>query len=193
MRELYEQRGITARFGAKPSRVHATAPPRRAARRRGPVAGELELADGKREPFDLLIVIPAHTAAAFLRESGLLGPERLGAGRSRHARDRVRRHLGDRRRLACRARQWRHAAEGGRARPRRGRDGGGLIAARLLGTGAATPFDGRGGCFETAHGEAAYAEGDFFAEPGPVVTLTPPSRAALAKKEEFAREWGRWY
>src|SRR6185436_7327922 len=72
VRELYEQRGITARFGAKPTRVHAPtatpagSPPSRA------VAGELELADGTREPFDLLIVVPAHTAPSFLRESGLL-------------------------------------------------------------------------------------------------------------------------
>ena len=73
VREMYEKRGIIARFGIKPVRVHspsstpAGSPPSRA------VAGELELADGTREPFDLLIAIPAHTAPAFLRESGLLG------------------------------------------------------------------------------------------------------------------------
>ena len=42
-------------------------------------------------------------------------------------------------------------------------------------------------------GEAAYADGQFFAEPMPVVALEPPSRGALGRKEEFARDWGRWY
>src|SRR5437773_4232598 len=74
VRELHERRGITARFGVKPARVHATVPTSAGSPPSRAVAGELEFADGTREPFDLLIVIPAHTAPTFLRESGLLGP-----------------------------------------------------------------------------------------------------------------------
>ncbi len=198
VRELYQQRGITARFGAKPARVHsptstpAGSPPSRA------VAGELELADGTREPFDLLIVIPAHAAPAFLRESGLLGAN----GWVPVARDTLA--------TACDG-VWaigdvtHIALAGGGMLPKagvfaraEGETVARAVAARLLGAAPAgaspEPFDGRGGCYlETGGGEAAYAEGDFFAEPGPVVTLSPPSRSAFGRKEEFARDWARWY
>ena len=194
VRELYEQRGITARFGAKPTRVHAPAltsagsPPSRA------VAGELEFADGSREPFDLLIVVPAHTAPSFLRESGLLGANGwVPVERETLATpfDGVW-AIGDVTQIAL---------PGGGMLPKSGvfaRAEGevvaGAIAARLLAGSEAGRFDGRGGCYlETARGEAAYAEGEFFASPTPLVTLTPPSRGALGKKEEFARDWGRWY
>jgi sulfide:quinone oxidoreductase len=194
VRELYEQRGITARFGAKPSRVHAPAatapgsPPSRA------VAGELELADGTREPFDLLIVIPAHTAPPFMRESGLLGPNGwvpVDRGTLATSFDGVW-AIGDVTHVAL--------ANGGMlpkagvfARAE-GETVANAIAARVLGSGEAGHFDGRGGCYlETAKGEAAYAEGDFFAEPTPVVALKPPSRAHFGDKERFVREWERWY
>ena len=199
VRELYEQRGITARFGAKPVRVHSPAatpagsPPAR------PVAGELELADGTREPFDLLIVIPAHTAPAFLRDSGLLG----GNGWVPVERQTLETTfdgvwaIGDVTHVAL---------AGGGMLPKagvfaraQGEAVAHAVAARLLGDAApADPpparFDGRGGCYlETGRGEAAFAEGDFFAEPAPVVTLHPPSRTGLAGKEKFARDWARWY
>jgi sulfide:quinone oxidoreductase len=194
VRELYEQRGITARFGAKPARVHAPtatpagSPPSRA------VAGELEFADGAREPFDLLIVVPAHTAPSFLRESGLLGASGwvpVERGTLATSFDGVW-AIGDVTHVTL--------ANGGMlpkagvfARAE-GETVAGAIAARLLGQGEAARFDGRGGCYlETARGEAAFAEGDFFAEPAPVVVLQPPSRAALSRKDQFARDWGRWY
>lgn len=196
VRELYEQRGITARFGVKPVRVHspsatpAGSPPSRA------VAGELELADGSREPFDLLIVIPAHVAPAFLRESRLLG----GNGWVPVARDTLATSfdgvwaIGDVTHVPL---------NGGGMLPKagvfaraEGETVARAIAARLLGGGAAEgapKFDGRGGCYlETGRGEAALAEGDFFADP-PAVTLHPPSRAGLAGKEKFAKDWARWY
>jgi sulfide:quinone oxidoreductase len=212
VRELYERRGITARFGAKPVRVHspsstpAGSPPSRA------VAGELELGDGTREPFDLLIVIPAHTAPAFLRESGLLGGNGwIGVTRETLATsfDGVW-AIGDVTHVPL---------AGGGMLPKAGvfaRAAGELVAhgvaARILGAapaggaapvrgaapagaGAAPPrFDGKGGCYlETGKGEAAYVEGDFFAESGPSVVLHAPSRTALQGKEKFAREWARWY
>ena len=198
VRELYEQRGITARFGAKPARVHspsatpAGSPPSRA------VSGELELADGTREPFDLLIVIPAHTAPAFLRESGLLGGNgwiAVDRGTMATSFDGVW-AVGDVTHLAL---------VGGGMLPKAGvfaRAAGEAVAhavaTRLLGSPPAgvTPprFDGKGGCYlETGRGEAALAEGDFFADPSPVVTLHAPSRAGLAGKEKFAKDWARWY
>ena len=194
VRELHERRGITARFGAKPARVHASiaisagSPPSRA------VAGELEFADGTREPFDLLIVIPAHTAPTFLRESGLLGPNGwipVDRGTLATPFEGVW-AIGDATTVAL---------AGGGMLPKagvfaraEGETVAQAIAARLLGQGESQRFDGRGGCYlETAQGEAAYADGQFFAEPMPVVALEPPSRGALGRKEEFARDWGRWY
>lgn len=198
VRELYDQRGIAARFAAKPVRVHSPAatpagsPPSRA------VAGELEMADGTREPFDLLIVIPAHTAPTFLRESGLLGSNGwipVERGTLATTFDGVW-AIGDVTHVAL---------PGGGMLPKAGvfaRAGGETVAkavaARLLGGGAeagsGSTFDGRGGCYlETGRGEAAYVEGDFFAQPGPAVTLQPPSKIAFGKKEEFAKDWARWY
>ena len=199
VREMYEKRGIIARFGTKPVRVHspsatpAGSPPSRA------VSGELELADGTREPFDLLIAIPAHTAPAFLRESGLLG----GNGWVPVARETLATSfdgvwaIGDITHVPL---------AGGGMLPKagvfaraQGEAVAHAIAARILGgaapaNGAPSKFDGRGGCYlETGRGEAAFADGDFFAEPAPVVTLHPPSRAGLSGKEKFAKEWARWY
>jgi sulfide:quinone oxidoreductase len=199
VRDLYEQRGIVARFGAKAVRVHspsatpAGSPPSRA------VAGELELADGTREPFDLLIAIPAHVAPAFLREAGLLG----GNGWVTVARDTLATSfdsvwaIGDVAHVPL---------AGGGMLPKagvfaraQGEAVAHAVAARLLGRGAPSDgppvrFDGKGGCYlETGRGEAALVEGDFFAEPAPVVTLQPPSRAGLAGKEKFIKDWARWY
>jgi sulfide:quinone oxidoreductase len=72
------------------------------------------------------------------------------------------------------------------------------VAARILGAAPAgsapARFDGKGGCYlETGKGEAAYVEGDFFAESAPSVILHAPARTALQGKEKFAKEWARWY
>ena len=152
------------------------------------------MADGSREAFALLIVVPANTAPTFLRESGLLGPNGwipVERGTLATPFDGVW-AIGDVTHVAL--------ANGGML-PKAGvfaRSEGeavaSAIAARLLGQGAAAGFDGRGGCYlETARGEAAFAQGEFFAEPAPAVVLEPPSRSGLSRKEEFARDWARWY
>lgn len=194
VRELYEQRGITARFGARPARVHtasatpAGSPPSRA------IAGELELADGTREPFDLLIAIPAHTAPAFLRDTGLLngtGWVPVDRGTLATTFDAVW-AIGDVTHIPLGTTGM--LPKAGVLARAEGEVVAGEIAARVLGQGPTARFDGRGACYlETARGEAAMAEGDFFAEAGPAVTLNPPSRANFTGKEKFARDWARWY
>ena len=194
VRALYEERLIRTRFGVKPRRVHsptatpAGSPPMR------PVAGELELSDNSREPFDLLIVVPAHGAPAFLRNTGLLGENgwvtvERGTLATRFENIWA---IGDVAHVPL--------ANGGML-PKAGvfaRAEGevvaGAIAARLLGKPEAAAFDGRGGCFlETGAGEAAYVEGEFFTEPAPTVTLAAPSKTGLAGKERFAADWRRMY
>jgi sulfide:quinone oxidoreductase len=57
------------------------------------------------------------------------------------------------------------------------------IAAIIEGKSPEATFDGHGGCFiESGFGRAGYGSGDFYAEPAPIVTMRPPSRA---------RHWGK--
>lgn len=69
----------------------------------------------------------------------------------------------------------------------------GEVAARNiaaeLGHGEPARFDGHGSCFLELPGqEVAVVEGEFFAEPAPEVTMTPPSRAAYERKLAYERE-----
>lgn len=72
-------------------------------------------------------------------------------------------------------------------------DAEGRVAARNaatdLGRGAPATFDGHGFCYLEFPGrEVAVVEGDFFAEPAPDVTMTPPSRDAFERKLAFERD-----
>ncbi|MBS3068010.1 NAD(P)/FAD-dependent oxidoreductase, partial [Candidatus Micrarchaeota archaeon] len=50
-------------------------------------------------------------------------------------------------------------------------------------------FNGKGYCFvETGDGKAAYAEGDFFAEPSASVIMQEPSEKFLLEKIEFEKK-----
>ena len=198
-RRGWRRRGSTSSAGS-PHAGAAGARPSPSSTPLGPVARDaaVRASDGEKMPFDLLIVIPAHVTPAFLRDSGLLGGngwigvqrETLGT-----AFDGVY-AIGDVTHVPL---------AGGGMLPKAGvlarAEGEAVaraIAAKVLGSaggnGGPASFDGKGGCYlETGRGEAAFAEGDFFADPAPVVTLQAPSRAGLAGKEKFAKEWARWY
>lgn len=69
----------------------------------------------------------------------------------------------------------------------------GLVAARNIvaeiAGGEGATFDGHGFCFlEFPDRQAAFVEGDFFAEPAPDVTLSPPDAATFAAKQDFEQE-----
>jgi sulfide:quinone oxidoreductase len=67
--------------------------------------------------------------------------------------------------------------------------------ARHLGYDAPEPwFSGQGACFvEVGEGMAAYGSGDFLAEPGPRVELSPPSIEHHRAKEAEEAGWiARW-
>jgi sulfide:quinone oxidoreductase len=192
---LYQQRGITARFGVKPVRIHshvstpAGSPPSQ------PIAGELELADGSREAFDLLVLIPPHAAPSFLRASGVLAENGWVSVDRRNLRTRFDAvwALGDVTHIPL---------KNGGMLPKAGvfaegeaevvaRD----VAARLLGRGEPGAFDGRGACYlGVSGGVAAFAEGEFFAEPDPQVALEQPSRRRHWDKVLSEWRWKRaWY
>ncbi len=69
------------------------------------------------------------------------------------------------------------------------------IAAEIKGGQPDWAFGGQGACFlETGYGKAAFAEGNFFAEPNPDVALRAPSRFRRWQKLGFERTWlWRWF
>jgi sulfide:quinone oxidoreductase len=69
------------------------------------------------------------------------------------------------------------------------------IAATVRGDREPHPFEGRGHCFiEMGRSMATLVEGEFFAEPEPVVTLREPSRGNAEQKRRFEEErLARWF
>jgi sulfide:quinone oxidoreductase len=69
------------------------------------------------------------------------------------------------------------------------------IAAGLRGEDPPAAFDGKGYCpVEIGAGSAAFVEGDWYAEPEPVVTIAGPSRAHAIEKAAFeAEHLQRWF
>ncbi len=69
------------------------------------------------------------------------------------------------------------------------------IAAEVTGQGAHRRFDGVGSCFvEMGNGVAAYAKGNFYAEPAPAMTLRSPSRFWHWSKIYVEKRWlRRWF
>jgi sulfide:quinone oxidoreductase len=69
------------------------------------------------------------------------------------------------------------------------------IAAEVRGEDPPAPFDGRGHCFiEMGRSTATLVEGEFFAEPEPVVRLREPSADNAEEKRRFeAERLARWF
>ena len=69
------------------------------------------------------------------------------------------------------------------------------IAAEVRGDAPPPPFEGRGACFiEMGRSAATLVEGEFFAEPEPVVRLREPSAANAEEKRRFEQErLARWF
>jgi sulfide:quinone oxidoreductase len=68
------------------------------------------------------------------------------------------------------------------------------IAADIEGTGRSGVYDGDGFCYvEVGDGEAAYGSGDFYAYPGPRVTLEDPSTSALRAKQGYEDLLDDWF
>jgi sulfide:quinone oxidoreductase len=158
-------------------------------------ARELVLDGGERIPFDLLLGVPPHRAPLVVRESPLAGPSGFIPV--------------DRSTLAT-------AVEGvsaigdvtsipianGRFLPKAGVFAHGQaevvakrIAAELESCTPTAGFDGKGACFlEMGDGSAAYASGDFYAEPRPQVRMRRPGRHWHLGKVAFERYWlWRWF
>jgi sulfide:quinone oxidoreductase len=155
-----------------------------------PGSHELVLADGSRVGYDLLAGVPPHRAPAAVRESPLAGdtgwiPVDRATLETGHARVHA---IGDVTTITL---------ANGKPLPRAGvfaHDQGLVVARRiaatLAGRQAGDAFDGAGYCWvETGAGRAAFAVGEFFAEPDPTLALRAPGRSWHTGKVLFERSW----
>ncbi len=155
-----------------------------------PATAELVLADGTRAGYDLLAAVPPHGAPAVVRDSGLTNeagwiPVERSTLQTAHERVYA---VGDVTAITLtngkplpRAGVFAHAQALVVARE---------IAATFAGRPAPAGFDGTGFCWvETGAGRAAFAVGDFFAEPDPALDLRRPGRVWHAGKVLFERSW----
>ncbi|HEU4449752.1 MAG TPA: FAD/NAD(P)-binding oxidoreductase [Gaiellaceae bacterium] len=158
-------------------------------------ARELVLEGGERVPFDLLLGIPPHRAPAVVLESPLAGPSGFIPvdGKTLVTPVEGVSAIGDVTSIPI---------AGGKFLPKAGVFAQGQaevvakrIAAELAGRTPSGAFDGKGACFlEMGDGSAAYASGDFYAEPRPQVRLRRPGRHWHLGKVAFERYWlWRWF
>ena len=155
-----------------------------------PTTAELVLADGTRAGYDLLAAVPPHHAPAALCGSGLTneaGWVPVDRSTLQTAHERVH-AVGDITTITLtngkplpKAGVFAHAQALVVARE---------IAATFAGIWAPAGFDGTGFCWvETGAGQAAFAAGDFYAEPDPTLDLRQPGRVWHAGKVLFERSW----
>lgn len=180
MADRLAERGISRRISSKAERVEPD---------------HVVLADGGTEPFDLLIAVPPHRPPAAVADSRLLAPHGW---------------IGVDRQTLSTAHEGIFAVgdvtliplANGLPLPKAGvmAEYQGLrvaraIAAGLRGEEPPAPFDGRGFCpVEVGEGTGALVEGDWYAEPEPVVSIEGPSAAQAAEKRAFETDrLQRWF
>jgi sulfide:quinone oxidoreductase len=155
-----------------------------------PSSTEIVFADGTRTGYDLLAGIPPHRAPEAISGSGLgneAGWIAVDRGTLETSHERVY-AIGDVTTIPL---------ANGKLLPRAGvfAHGEGLtvarvVAATLAGRPTPPPFDGMGYCWvEAGAGRAAFAVGEFFAEPDPTLSLRRPGRSWHLGKILFERSW----
>lgn len=154
-----------------------------------PGARELVLSDGSREPFDLLVAVPPHRPSPALKDLAIaneagwvpVDPATLSTGAPNvYA-------LGDASLITLAS---------GKPLPKAGvfaHAQGQVVADNLaaqLGVGRERRFDGAGYCWlEVGQGRAAFASGEFYGEPEPMIQLQAPGALWHAGKVLFERYW----
>ena len=171
---------ISQRVGAKAERVEA---------------GRVVLADGSEEPFDLMFAVPPHRPPAVVAESGLVAASGwigVDPGTLATAHERVY-AVGDVNLIPLA--NGLPLPKAGVMAELQGLRVARAIAAELRGGDQPAPFNGTGFCpIEIGQGSAALVEGDWYAEPEPVVTIAGPSAQHAAEKQAFETErLERWF
>jgi sulfide:quinone oxidoreductase len=156
---------------------------------------EIELADGRKIDYDILLAVPPHRVPSVVSDAGL-APE--GGWVKVDARTMATQKtgvwaVGDMTALQM---------NNGKPLPKAGAfaQGGGEVAAAQIaaflgGPAADERFEAHGTCYlETGDGEAMMVTGHFLAEPMPEVELTPSSVEAMAQKDEYEQRTLRaWF
>jgi sulfide:quinone oxidoreductase len=174
------ERGISQRVASKAERVEKD---------------HVVLADGGTEPFDLLIAVPPHRPPAVVADSGLLAPHGwIGVDRETlsTAYERVF-AVGDVTLIPLA--NGLPLPKAGVMAELQGLRVARAIAAELRGEEPPAPFDGSGFCpVEIGEGAAALVQGNWYAEPEPVVSIEGPSAAYAAEKRAFEMDHlQRWF
>jgi len=177
-RQLAE-RGIGFQVGAKTERVEP---------------GRVVLADGEL-PFDLLIAVPPHRPPDVVADSGLAAEHgwiAVDAGTLATTHESVY-AVGDVTLIPLP--NGLPFPKAGVMAELQGTRVGRAIVAELRGEGPPAGFDGTGFCpIEMGRGAAALVEGDWYAEPDPVVTISEPSAEHAAEKAAFEVDHlERWF
>jgi sulfide:quinone oxidoreductase len=156
---------------------------------------QLAFEGGATATYDLLVVVPPHRCPSVVRDAGFTGetgwvPVDKGTLETNHERVFA---IGDVTAIKLpvglmlpKAGVFAHAQAEAVAHN---------IAAAITGQGAPERFDGAGYCFvEMGDGVAAYAKGNFYAEPAPAVTMRSPSRLWHWGKIYVEKWWlRRWF
>lgn len=157
---------------------------------------ELIFEGGQKARFDLLVSVPPHRSPRVVSEAGLTGETGWIPVEARTLKTRFEDvwAIGD---ITSIGLPGRHQPDAPLTLPKAGAFAhiqGGVVADRIAsaieGRGAPRTFDGKGYCWiEVEHGLAAFASGEFFVEPAPVVSLRSPSRALYWGKVMFEKYW----
>ena len=179
MGEQLAERGISYRVGAKTERVEE---------------GRVLLADGELE-FDLLIAVPPHRPPAVVSDSGLTADHgwiAVDRGTLETSHEDVY-AVGDVTLIPLA--NGLPLPKAGVMAEHQGTRVARAIAAEGRDEPEPAPFDGSGFCpIELGPGSAALVEGNWYAEPEPVVSITGPSAAHAAEKAAFETEHlERWF
>jgi sulfide:quinone oxidoreductase len=174
------ERGIAGRVGAKAERVEA---------------GRVVLADGSEEPFDLLLAVPPHRPAAVVADTGLIaghGWVGVDPGTLATSAEGVF-AIGDVNLIPLA--NGLPLPKAGVMAELQGLRVARAIAAELRDGETPDPFDGTGFCpVEVGEDSGALVQGNWYANPEPVVAIEGPSAAFADAKRDFETErLQRWF
>jgi len=157
---------------------------------------EMVFERGQRARFDLLISVPPHRSPRLVQEAGLTGEAGWIPVEPRTLKTRIEGvwAIGD---VTSISLPGRHQPDAPLSLPKAGTFAhlqaqvvADRIAAAIGGRSLPGSFDGNGYCWiEMEHGLAAFASGEFYVEPAPVVRLRSPSRTLYWGKVLFEQYW----
>ena len=159
--------------------------------------GELEFESGDTMPFDLLFCVPPHKASNSVVEAGLTDetgwiPANPRTLETRHQRIYA---IGDVASIPTPSGHMPFLPKAGVFAHGQAEIVANNIAVEIKKRGKLREWDGHGSCFlEVGHGQSAFVEGKFFAEPKPEIKFHMPGRRWHLQKVLFEKYWMRhWF